>query len=49
MVAAQEKHILRVLNFQGQQQADSFNTLVAAINIVPQEEVIGFRRHSCYL
>lgn len=32
-------HLIRVLNLKGEQQAHRFNTLLAAVNVVAQEQV----------
>ena len=49
MIAAQQKEILRILDLVGEQQADSFETLLAAIDIVAEEEIVGLRGESAVL
>lgn len=42
MVSSQDEKVFRVLDFIRQQQADSFKRLLASIDIITKEEVIGF-------
>lgn len=49
MVASQQEEILRVLNFVGQQEADGLQGLLAPVHVVPQKQVVGFRRETSVL
>ena len=49
VIAAQQKEILRILDLVGEQQADSFKTLLAAIDVVAEEEIVGLRGESAVL
>lgn len=42
MVSSQDEKVFRVLDFIRQQQADSFKGLLASVDIVTEEEIIGF-------
>lgn len=42
MVSSQDEKVFRVLDFIRQQQADSLKRLLASIDIITKEEVIGF-------
>ena len=39
VVAPEEEEVLRVFDFVGQEQADGLETLLAAVNVVAEEEV----------
>ncbi len=41
MVAPGQKEILGVLDFEGEQEADGFNALLPAVDIVPEEQIVG--------
>ena len=43
VVAAQQEEVLRILDLVGKQQADGFDRLLAAIDVVSEEEIVGFR------
>ena len=43
MVASQKEEILGVFDLIGQQEANAFDRLDAAIDVVAQEQVIGLR------
>ena len=49
VIASQDKEIFRVLDLVGKEQADSFERLLASIDIVPQEQIICLRRESTIL
>ena len=49
MIAAQQEKVLRVLDFVAQEKANCFNRLLAAINIVTKEQIVGLRRESAVL
>ena len=49
VVAAQQEEVLLVLALVGQQQNDRFQGLLSAVHVIPQEEVVGFRRESTVL
>lgn len=42
MISSQDEKVFRVLDFIRQQQADSLKRLLASIDIITKEEVIGF-------
>ena len=44
MIAAQQEEVLRVLNLVAQQQADCLDGLLASIDVVSQEQVVGLGR-----
>lgn len=44
MVTPEQKEVLRIFDFIGQQKADGLEWLFAPIHIVPKEQVITFRR-----
>lgn len=46
MVAAQQEKVLRILDLVGQQQADGLQRLLAPIDVVAEEQVIGGRREA---
>ena len=41
MVATEEEEVLRILNLVGQEEAHSFEGLLATIDVISQEEVVG--------
>lgn len=41
VVATEEEEVLRVLDLVGQEEAHGLEGLLATINIIPQEEVVG--------
>jgi hypothetical protein len=41
VVSPQQEKVLRVLNFISQKKADGLQTLLPAINIIPQEQIVG--------
>ena len=43
MVATQEEHLLGVLNFVGQEQADRLERLLATVDIVAKEQELVVR------
>lgn len=49
MVAAQNEEVFGILDFVGEQEADGFEALFAAIHIVAEEEVVGVRREAAIL
>ena len=49
VVAAQQEKVLWVLDFVAQEKANRFDWLLAAVNIVTKEEIVGFRRESTIL
>mmetsp|Transcript_9813 Transcript_9813/g.28087 ORF Transcript_9813/g.28087 Transcript_9813/m.28087 type:complete len:237 (+) Transcript_9813:892-1602(+) len=49
VVATQEEEVLRVLDLVGQQKGDGLKALLAAVNIVTQEKVVGLRREAAVL
>jgi hypothetical protein len=42
VVAAQDEEVFGVFDFVGQQQANGFHRLLAAVDVVPEEQVIRF-------
>lgn len=49
MVSAQNEEVLRVLDLVRQEQTNRFQGLLATINVVAEEEVVGLRRESAVL
>ena len=49
VVASEEEEVLGVLDLVGEEQTDSFKGLLATIDIVPEEEVVGIRREATVL
>jgi hypothetical protein len=46
VVAAQHEEVLRVLDFVREQKADGLERLLAAVDVVAEEEVVCFGRES---
>ena len=42
MVAPQNEEILRILDFVGKQETYGLQGLLATVDVVPEEEVVGF-------
>jgi len=49
VVAAQQKEVLRIFDLVGQQQADGLQGLLAPIDVVAEEQVVGGRGESAVL
>mmetsp|Transcript_118986 Transcript_118986/g.331968 ORF Transcript_118986/g.331968 Transcript_118986/m.331968 type:complete len:275 (+) Transcript_118986:91-915(+) len=49
MITAKQKEVLRKLHLQGQEQCDSFDTLLATVHVIAKEEVIALRWHATVL
>lgn len=49
MVTSQQEEVLRVLNFISQQKANGFQTLLASVNVISEEKVVGIRREPSVL
>lgn len=49
VVASQQEEVLGILNFVGEEKTHSLQTLLASVNVVSQEEVIGIRREPTVL
>ena len=49
MVSAEQKEILGIFDFVGEQQTNGFEALFAAIHVVAEEQVVGFRRETAIL
>ena len=49
MVAAQQEKVLRILDFVAQEKANRFDRLLAAVDIVTKEKIVGLRRESTIL
>ena len=49
MVAAQDEEVLGVLDLVGQEKADGLEGLLATVDVVTEEEVVGLRRESTVL
>lgn len=49
MVPTEQEEVLRVLDLIGQQQTDGLQRLLASVHIVPQKEVVAFRREAAIL
>ena len=41
VVSAQQKKVLRVLDLVGKQEADDFERLLSAVDIVSEKEIVG--------
>lgn len=44
VVAAQEEKVLRVFDLVGEEEADDFEGLLAAIDIVTEKEIVGLEK-----
>ena len=49
MITSQQKHILRILYFQSQQQTHGLYTLMSPVNIVAEEKIVRFWRRASLL
>lgn len=49
VVASEDEEVLGVLDLVGKQEADSLQRLLSAIDVVAQEEVVGFGREASVL
>ena len=49
VVAAQQEKVLGVLDFVAQEKANCFDRLLAAIDIVTKEQIVGLGRESAVL
>ena len=49
VIAAQQEKVLRVLDFVAQEKANCFDRLLAAIDIVTKEQIVGLWRESAVL
>jgi hypothetical protein len=49
VVAAQDEEVLGVLDLVGQEKADGLEGLLATVDVVTEEEVVGLRRESTVL
>ena len=49
MIATQQEKVLRVLDFVAQEEANCFDRLLATVDIVTQEQIVGLRRESAVL
>ena len=49
MVSSEHKKVLGILDLVGQKQANGFETLFAAIYVVAEENIVGFRREAAVL
>ena len=47
MVASQHEEVFWVFDLVGEHEADSFDGLFAAVDIVAQEEIVGLSWKSC--
>lgn len=46
VISSEDEEVLRILDLVCQKQADSLERLLASINIVAEEEVVGLRRET---
>ena len=46
VISSEKEEVLRVLNLVAQKKADCFDRLLSTINIVTEEEVVGFGREA---
>ena len=49
VVAPEQEEVLWVLDLVGEQEADGLQRLLAAVNVVPEEEVVGLGREAAVL
>ena len=49
MIATEDEKVFWVFDLVGQEQANRFQTLLASIDVVPQEQVIGVGRKPAIL
>lgn len=49
MVAPEDKEVLGVLDLVREEEADGLETLLAPVDVVAQEEVVGFGREAAVL
>ena len=49
MVASKKKEVFRILDLVGEQQADCLQGLLAPVDVVAEEEVVGVRREATVL
>jgi len=49
VVASQDEEVLRILDLVGQKEADGFQRLLAAVDVVSKEEVVGLGREAAIL
>jgi hypothetical protein len=43
VISPEDEKVFRVLNFVGEQKTNGFKRLLAPIDVVSQEEIVGFR------
>ncbi len=46
MIAAEDEEVLGILDLVRQEKADGLQRLLSSVDVVSQEEVVGFRRES---
>lgn len=49
VVASQDKKVLGILDLVGQEEADGLERLLAAVNVVAEEEIVGLWREAAVL
>ena len=49
VVATQQEEVFGVLDLVSEQQADGLEALLASVDVVAEEEIVGFRRESAVL
>lgn len=49
MVTAEDEEVFRVLDLVGKQEADSLERLLASVDVISQEKVVGFRWETAIL
>lgn len=49
MVSSEEEEVFGILDFVTQQEKDGFQTLLPAVDIITQEEIIGSRGETAHL
>ena len=49
MVATEQEKVLWVLDFVAQEETNRFDRLLAAVDIVTKEQIVGFGRESAIL
>ena len=49
MITSEQEEVLRVLDFVAQEKANCFDRLLATIDIVTKEQIVGLGRESAVL
>ena len=49
MVSSKHEELVGVLDLESEQQTNGFDVLLASVNVISEEEVVGIRRESSIL